>query len=238
MAEHARTSLDRFNQIWHHPKLQERLSSHWYQDVKEIDTELYNLADKLAQKHSAMVPSGDAEMVDTYRRMKHLALTRETLKPVYTTRARNTSSKKQAAGARTYAESIKAACDACIAVGMNDATSSAVLPKSVFTVLQRSVRNCNVRNGSSTVVIDRPIDNQDGPTEAIVKRHEKKGAKKASTSKKKIYCICRKGERGEMLQCGPCGEWFHYDCVNVTSEMLDALNGNCWTCPACVPATF
>ena len=36
---------------------------------------------------------------------------------------------------------------------------------------------------------------------------------------------------------GPCGEWFHYDCVKITTKTLAALNGNCWTCPACVSAT-
>lgn len=30
-----------------------------------------------------------------------------------------------------------------------------------------------------------------------------------------IYCFCKEGERGNMIQCEVCNEWFHYECVNI-----------------------
>ena len=46
-----------------------------------------------------------------------------------------------------------------------------------------------------------------------------------------VYCFCRKGEFGQMIACDNpfCPyEWFHFSCVNITSEP----DGN-WFCSSC-----
>ena len=48
---------------------------------------------------------------------------------------------------------------------------------------------------------------------------------------KPVYCYCRKGEQGQMVACDNSSctiEWFHFDCVNLTS----APEGE-WFCPDC-----
>lgn len=47
----------------------------------------------------------------------------------------------------------------------------------------------------------------------------------------KEYCYCRKGEYGSMVACDnpECpNEWFHFDCVNITSPPEGE-----WFCPTC-----
>ena len=47
-----------------------------------------------------------------------------------------------------------------------------------------------------------------------------------------VWCLCRKGDNGKcMIQCDLCDEWYHGECVNVTSKLAEA-----WTkyhCPRC-----
>ena len=35
----------------------------------------------------------------------------------------------------------------------------------------------------------------------------------SSTEDVDIYCHCREPERGRMIQCGKCSEWFHSKCI-------------------------
>ena len=41
-----------------------------------------------------------------------------------------------------------------------------------------------------------------------------------------VYCISRKGEKGFMIQCSDCNEWFHFKCVGVTEKDADQIEGN------------
>jgi hypothetical protein len=47
----------------------------------------------------------------------------------------------------------------------------------------------------------------------------------------KVYCLCR-GEASEtMIQCDRCSEWFHTECVGLTSDQARTLPR--WQCPTC-----
>lgn len=47
-----------------------------------------------------------------------------------------------------------------------------------------------------------------------------------------VWCLCRQADNGKfMIQCDLCDEWYHGECVNVTSKLADT-----WTeyhCPRC-----
>ena len=46
-----------------------------------------------------------------------------------------------------------------------------------------------------------------------------------------VYCICRRGEEGFMIQCSDCKEWFHGECVRVTEQDTDQIEDYfCDTC--------
>ena len=49
----------------------------------------------------------------------------------------------------------------------------------------------------------------------------------------KIFCICRKPERPNMIGCDFCDEWFHYNCLNLTRSEAKELTTKEWTCPNC-----
>jgi len=36
-----------------------------------------------------------------------------------------------------------------------------------------------------------------------------------ATVREKVYCICKRGASGYMIQCDCCGEWFHGSCVGI-----------------------
>ena len=38
-----------------------------------------------------------------------------------------------------------------------------------------------------------------------------------------VYCICRRGEKGFMIQCSDCNEWFHGECARVTEQDADQI---------------
>jgi hypothetical protein len=50
-----------------------------------------------------------------------------------------------------------------------------------------------------------------------------------------VYCICRKGEDGLMIQCDVCNEWFHGQCVSVTQEDADKMGQ--YICGLCLEDT-
>ena len=55
------------------------------------------------------------------------------------------------------------------------------------------------------------------------------------TEENQTYCIC-KGDYHPgrpMVCCDKCDEWFHYDCMNLTSEEANNLDG--FLCPGCKP---
>ena len=48
-----------------------------------------------------------------------------------------------------------------------------------------------------------------------------------------VYCHCRQPERGRMIQCGQCSEWFHSKCI--TSVDRPQWRGKKpWFCSTCV----
>ena len=50
-----------------------------------------------------------------------------------------------------------------------------------------------------------------------------------------IYCICKRGEEGFMIQCSDCNEWFHAECVRVTEQDVDQIED--YFCDTCLEAT-
>lgn len=46
-----------------------------------------------------------------------------------------------------------------------------------------------------------------------------------------VYCVCRKVDRGKMVQCDACMEWFHLDCLS--SEYRERVNDDKWQCDWC-----
>ena len=49
-----------------------------------------------------------------------------------------------------------------------------------------------------------------------------------------VYCICRRGEEGFMIQCSDCNEWFHGECVRVTEQDADQIED--YFCDTCLEA--
>ena len=46
-----------------------------------------------------------------------------------------------------------------------------------------------------------------------------------------VYCICRRGEEGFMIQCSDRIEWFYGECVRVTEQDADQIEDHlCDTC--------
>ena len=50
-----------------------------------------------------------------------------------------------------------------------------------------------------------------------------------------VFCICRQPERGPMIECLVCTEWFHKDCVQASDEAWTHMSYN-WICPNCCPS--
>ena len=49
----------------------------------------------------------------------------------------------------------------------------------------------------------------------------------------KVFCLCRKPERPNMIGCDFCDEWYHYNCLNLTRAEARELTKKEWTCPNC-----
>ena len=48
-----------------------------------------------------------------------------------------------------------------------------------------------------------------------------------------VYCICRNPRRRGMIGCDYCDEWFHPDCLSLTTEEANLLTEQKWKCPVC-----
>ena len=64
------------------------------------------------------------------------------------------------------------------------------------------------------------------------KKRSKAIGKDLHSDEAAVYCICRKGEDGLIIQCDACDEWFHGACVRVTQE--DADNMEQYICGLCL----
>jgi hypothetical protein len=47
-----------------------------------------------------------------------------------------------------------------------------------------------------------------------------------------VYCLCRTEASDTMIQCDSCTDWFHTQCVGLSSEEARTLPQ--WVCPACL----
>lgn len=57
-----------------------------------------------------------------------------------------------------------------------------------------------------------------------------KRARRTLSEMATVYCYCRRGFYGEMIQCDNCDTWFHFGCVGVTEA--PGVNER-WMCPEC-----
>jgi len=48
-----------------------------------------------------------------------------------------------------------------------------------------------------------------------------------------VYCLCRKPKRRGMIGCDYCEEWFHPDCLSLSTEEASSLTEMKWKCPVC-----
>ena len=48
-----------------------------------------------------------------------------------------------------------------------------------------------------------------------------------------VYCLCRKPRRRGMIGCDYCEEWFHPDCLSLSTDEACSLTEMKWKCPVC-----
>eukprot|EP00096_Caligus_rogercresseyi_P014872 TRINITY_DN7351_c0_g1_i1.p1 TRINITY_DN7351_c0_g1~~TRINITY_DN7351_c0_g1_i1.p1 ORF type:complete len:369 (-),score=55.77 TRINITY_DN7351_c0_g1_i1:200-1306(-) len=48
-----------------------------------------------------------------------------------------------------------------------------------------------------------------------------------------LYCICRQPEKGRMIGCDFCDEWYHPICINIAKSEINILKEQRWKCPRC-----
>jgi hypothetical protein len=41
--------------------------------------------------------------------------------------------------------------------------------------------------------------------------------------KKSKYCVCKEYRTGPMIECGQCGNWFHFGCVDLTDDEAEKI---------------
>ena len=65
--------------------------------------------------------------------------------------------------------------------------------------------------------------------------HQKVEKKKfiLSTQEFDVYCHCREPERGRMIKCGKCSEWFHSKCIP-SVQCAQWCRRKSWFCSTCV----
>ncbi|KAI8583625.1 hypothetical protein K450DRAFT_222031 [Umbelopsis ramanniana AG] len=65
--------------------------------------------------------------------------------------------------------------------------------------------------------------------------HAKVTQPKDEVEDSQVYCLCRRrvsdAKNNSMIQCDVCEDWFHLDCVNLSSTVVDRIGK--YMCPAC-----
>ena len=49
-----------------------------------------------------------------------------------------------------------------------------------------------------------------------------------------ICPICQKPAYGKVVQCGECGEWHHYECINISNTTIEILGPDDFICTHCI----
>ena len=49
-----------------------------------------------------------------------------------------------------------------------------------------------------------------------------------------ICLICQKPAYGKVVQCGECGEWHHYECINISDTTIEMLGSDDFICTHCI----
>ena len=49
-----------------------------------------------------------------------------------------------------------------------------------------------------------------------------------------ICPICQKPAYGKVVQCGGCGEWHHYECINISDTTIEILGSDDFICTHCI----
>lgn len=60
-----------------------------------------------------------------------------------------------------------------------------------------------------------------GPARAT--RSKAPQEKVAPKPRKSKYCVCKEHRTGPMIECGECGNWFHFGCVGLTEEEAEKI---------------
>ena len=45
--------------------------------------------------------------------------------------------------------------------------------------------------------------------------------------------MCGKQAYGKVVQCGECGDWYHFDCLNTNDNAIDTLGDEDFVCHSC-----
>ncbi|OWA51734.1 putative PHD finger protein 3 [Hypsibius exemplaris] len=89
--------------------------------------------------------------------------------------------------------------------------------------------------------IQKKLAGKGAETRRRTEANSNTGSAGESNSKKprkpaKVYCICKKPyDKGFMISCDTCSDWFHGTCVDVTKKEGDAITREkrMWQCPPC-----
>ena len=78
---------------------------------------------------------------------------------------------------------------------------------------------------------DKKDSNKD-VTNSFINEHEPEN--EPSDSEVCEMCpMCGQQAYGKVVQCGECGDWYHYDCLNINDNAIDTLGDEDFVCHSC-----
>lgn len=49
-----------------------------------------------------------------------------------------------------------------------------------------------------------------------------------------VYCVCRIATHGVMIECEHCSDWYHNECLSLSSQQIEKYEADQFKCPRCV----
>ncbi|CDH48550.1 predicted protein [Lichtheimia corymbifera JMRC:FSU:9682] len=110
----------------------------------------------------------------------------------------------------------------------------------IFLSLETTVRLEKQDNGNHAILIDPPNERLPHPGARLIESLVHNTPCKMSNtledhaSRRRIHCICDHPtkDHGHLIQCNDCEHWLHFDCLDITKDMLPSK----LTCPHCILA--